>query len=339
MKLLISCAEYSGDLLASEIISELHKLGNYSSIGICGPKMRSIGVEPFGNMEDINTMGFIGVLSKLPTIINLQRKVQQQVLDVDALICFDSSSFHLPILHKSKQRGIKSIGICSPQIWAWRKNRISKIVKSMHSLYCLFSFECDLYPSSFDAKWVGHPILDRIQPRKTSQQDLFGLLPGSRKQEITTHLPIFLQVAATIRETIPNATFICSTPDRIEALPQYVQWVAGGATSMKECRAVLSKSGTCTLELAVMKVPMVVAHRINPGAYRFVANLIETPFISLPNILSNEKVVPEFIQHLDISTLAKELLNCTEQQIDLSSLGSRGAAGRIANEIHRTLHE
>ena len=224
MKVVVSCAEYSGDLIGAEILSELRQLGDYEWTGICGPQLRSLGIKDCWNMEHLNSMGFIEVLGNLKNVIKGRNYLQQVLHQADALICIDSSSFHAPLLQLAKSKGIASIGISSPQIWAWRSHRIPKIARSMSALFCLFAFEPAYYPNDFRALWQGHPIVDRFTYRTESEPFLFGLLPGSRSQEIRRHLPIFLRVAKRIKQQHPKASFLCSTPSEIIDLPDYVKW-------------------------------------------------------------------------------------------------------------------
>ena len=338
MKILVSCAEYSGDLLGAEIIAALQSLMSVECIGITGPKLRAVGVRSVEKMEHLNHMGFFSVLHNLPRILRVQRQLKNLIPSVQAVLCIDSSSFHLPLLRYAKQRGIASIGISSPQIWAWRPGRVAQIEASMDALFCLFSFEPSLYSPPFSVHWYGHPIVDRFTKRSTVDPNLFGLLPGSRAQEIDRHLPLFVETARAIRQQLPQARFLCATPQPVTTLPDYVTWQSGGSQALRECRAVLSKSGTCTLELATQQIPMVVAHQIHPLTYLCVRPFLHVEHIALPNILSKERVVPEFVQFLSPDTLAEALLDCGPQHVDLTAIGTTGASLRIASQIQRMLH-
>ena len=338
MKLLVSCAEYSGDILGAEIVSILKTTMDVECIGVTGPELRNVGVESIERMEDLNRMGFFSVLGNLPNTLRIQRRLKRLIPTVQAVLCIDSSSFHLPLLKYAKQQKITSIGVSSPQIWAWRPKRAAQIEASMDALFCLFSFEPGLYKSTFPTHWYGHPIVDRFTKRSTIDAHLFGLLPGSRDQEISRHLPIFLETARLIKLHLPQAHFLCSTPRPLSSLPNYVTWQPGGSKVMKTCRAVLSKSGTCTLELAIQQVPMVVAHQIHPFTYFCLQPFLKVEHIALPNILSRKTVVPEFIQVLSPIALAEAMLTCSSQEVDLAAVGNSGAAQRIACEIQRILH-
>jgi lipid-A-disaccharide synthase len=208
----------------------------------------------------------------------------------------------------------------------------------MDALFCLFNFETKLYPASFQAIHEGHPILDRLQARESHQPFLFGLLPGSRAQEINRHLPIFLKVAKNIVQSHPESRFICATPERPLNLPEHVEWRAGGTAALKKCQAVLCKSGTCTLELALLNIPMVVAHRIHPVSYALVRYLVKTNLFALPNILHGSMVYPEHIQQLQCEHLSQDLLSVTEHPLNLSALGKPGSAKRIAARIQEIIH-
>jgi lipid-A-disaccharide synthase len=258
---------------------------------------------------------------------------------VDAVVLIDAPDLHLPIGKVSRSIGIRTIGWVSPQVWAWRPGRVEGISASLDHLLCLFEFEPELYPD-LDTQWVGHPVMDRIQTRTVVDPTLIGLAPGSREQETDRLLPIFIQTAEQLRASDPTLKFRLISPVPNLTLPD---WIERGADidSLSSARSVLTKSGTITLELAVMGVPQVVAHQVHPITYWLGRRLVRgIQHIAMPNILAKDQVVPEFIQDLDPCELAEAVRTLPEQQpVRLDALGTPGATNRTADIIHAWMQE
>ncbi|MAY80248.1 MAG: lipid-A-disaccharide synthase [Deltaproteobacteria bacterium] len=339
-RLLISAAEPSGDLLAAALVRALKERGSIDAFGLAGPAMRDAGVQALANMEDVCGMGFVEVLRKLGAIQHTRATLCGALDDsVDAVVLIDAPDLHLPIGKVSRSMGIRTIGWVSPQVWAWRPGRVEGISASLDHLLCLFDFEPELYPD-LDTQWVGHPVMDRIQPRTNVDSTLIGLAPGSREQETDRLLPIFIQTAEELRSSDPNLQFRLVSPVSKLTLPD---WIERGPDiqSLSSARAVLTKSGTVTLELAVMGVPQVVAHQVHPITYWLGRRLVRgIQHIAMPNILAKDQVVPEFVQNLKPHVLADALQGLPEHQaVNLSALGDPGATRRTADIIHAWIQE
>ncbi len=330
-RILISAAEPSGDLLGAALIEALKAHQPIEAWGLAGPRMRQAGVRAVANMEDVSAMGLIEVMEKLGAINAVRTRLFQELNQApDAVILIDAPDLHLPVGRAAKKKGLLSIGYVSPQVWAWRPGRTHKIEKSLDCLLCLFEFEPGLYQDGF-AKWVGHPIVDRIQKRQQVEPWLFGLTPGSREQETDRLLPVFIETAERIKSQHSQATFKLVSPVKILDLPP---WITRGESinDLAQAQAVLTKSGTVTLELAAMGVPQVVAHKVHPLTHWLGRRLVSgIEHIAMPNILSNSAVVPEFLQDLNPEILADALLNLpAHQAVDLTALGPSGASARAA---------
>ena len=209
------------------------------------------------------------------------------------------------------------------------------MVRSMDRLLCLFDFEPALYPSDFDAHWVGHPIADRKLQRMPPRPQHFALFPGSRQHELDRHLPIYFQVATEL----PEASFVLSIPEHLStpSLPSNVQRSSEGIGAAVDVQAALCKSGTISLELAHLNVPTVVAHRVHPLTFLMAKLFVrDLPHFAMPNILSKKEIIPEYIQKIDPQKIAQELCSVTPPQADLRSLGSEGAVQRAAKLIWRS---
>ena len=342
LRLVVSVAEPSGDRLAAELLAALGQVGELDVRGVTGPALRAAGVASLGRMESLSVMGLTEVLGHLRVVRRIRRDVIATLdpRSTDALIVVDAPDLHLPLARAARDRGIPAIGYVSPQVWAWRPGRVDGIAEALDALLCLFAFEPELYADAAarhgcDVRWVGHPVRDRIPGRTRVDPHHVGLLPGSRPQELDRHLGPFLETWARYRALAPEARATLVVPahlqDHLGSLPASVT-VSDDIASVADCRRVLTKSGTVTLELAVMGVPMVVAHQVSPLTYAVGRRLVRgVSHIALPNILAGREVVPERVQDLDPDALAALLAALPDPQpLDLSALGPPGAADRAA---------
>lgn len=314
--------------------------------------MRAAGVEPIARVEDLSVNGVWEVLGKLPRIRQAQAAMRAMMIPAhthpvpDLLVTVDAPDFHLPLARHARSLGIPAIGYVSPQVWAWRPGRAKGLARDLDRLLCLFPFEPELYtPHGLDARFVGHPVVDRLAGLQRSPlPGRYALLPGSREHELARLLPVFLEVARLVRAQNPAAAFVLGLADGADpalvaqAQAAGVEIVQGLVPAALSCQAALVASGTATLELAVLGVPMVVAYRVHPSTYAIGKALVRgIEHIALPNILAGQKIVPEHIQRLDPAALARDLLAVADDQglvrrLDRvrARLGGPGAAARAA---------
>lgn len=318
-------------------MTALKTQGEVRARGIAGPHMRAAGVEAIANTEDISVMGLFELLTRLPAIRHARRTLNDALVEgADVFIGIDSPDLHQPLGRVAKALGIPAVGYVSPQLWAWRPNRAPAIAKCWDTLLCLFAFEPPLY-GDFQAQWVGHPVRTRFAKRDSArvQAHTYALLPGSRAQERRRMLGPFLNVAREVRRRDPKAQFLLVSPTALgQALPEWVVQVPN-VQAVAHARAALSKAGTVSLELAVLGVPMVIAHRVHPLTYVLGRMLVRgIGHIAMPNILAKTTVVPEFVQRLPVDGLADALLALPyTQNIPLDALGPAGASGRAASAV------
>lgn len=335
-RILVSASEPSGDRMAAQLVEVLTELGSFEFAGVAGPAMRASGVEALVPMEDLAVMGVVEILSRLGEVRRAKTAMRKAIAsgDYDLFVVVDGPAFHLPLARIAKDAGLPVIGYVCPQVWAWRPGRTVAIEQSLDLLLCLFAFEPDLF-EALDARWVGHPVVDRLEAR-TSEPDelLFGLVPGSRSQEIDRLLEPFLATADVVRSRRPGARFLLPAALELPALPPHIE-VVEQISDLSACRAVLTKSGTVTLELAVLGIPQVVAHRVHPLTYAIGRRLVTgVDHIALPNILARRPVVPELVQAFTPEVLADELLALPESQpVVLDAIGAPGATRRAADAI------
>lgn len=340
----VSVVEPSGDRLAAELITALRARTPVSVRGIAGPALRGVGVEPVAAMEEVAVMGLAEVLRKLGRIRSVREALLAELdLGGDVFIGVDAPDFQGPLAARARERGMRAVGYVSPQVWAWRRSRIPRIAETWDQLLCLFAFEPELYAeeaarTGLDVRWTGHPVVDRVPFRAQVDPGRYALLPGSREQELARHLPVFLEVAERVRASTGDARFALVVPEAVGGslgpLPPWIER-AGSVHELADCRAALTKSGTVTLELACMGVPMVVAHRVHPLTWLVGRLLVrQVSHLAMPNVLAGAEVVPEHLQHLDAEALAQALLGLPlDQELELSALGGPGAADRAAQAL------
>jgi lipid-A-disaccharide synthase len=320
------CAgEASGDLLGAHLIEAIKKQQpDVQFIGIGGPRMIAAGCKSLFDQERLAVRGYAEVLRRLPEILKIRRQLVAQLKNIhpDIFVGIDAPDFNLSVAAQLKAVGIATIHYVSPSVWAWKRERVNKIVKQVNEVLCLFPMEPELYQAAGGkARFIGHPLAqalpltaDKAAARKRLKLDddtpVFAILAGSRVSEVDYMAPIFFRAAQQILRELPNAQFIspyatAATRERLqhyleqpefEKLPIRLQ----AAKTDLACTAadvVLVTSGTATLEVALCKRPMVISYKISPLTYFLVKRKIQVSHVGLPNILLNKEVVPELLQH------------------------------------------
>lgn len=340
-RLLLCAAEPSGDLLASEVLTELCALVPDLQVrGLAGPRMRAAGVEPEGGEADL---GAVGLVEGLAVAARARRTLAALTAVLDAwqphaVLTVDSPGLLLRLAGRARARGIPAVHAVSPQVWAWRPGRVRSVARAVDLLLCLFPMEPPLYAGTgLDARFVGHPVLDRVAWRDDrGTEGVLALLPGSRQQEVRRLWPALSQAALAVNPTrteVPVAEGI--DPAWLSGLS--FRRVPG--LSDLTAAAALACSGTATLELAAMGLPMAVAYQVHPLTHLVARAVVTTPWIALPNIVLGRQVVPEHVQHLDPAALAREAQRLMgpdgdRQRQDLqevrAALGEPGATREMA---------
>src|SRR5688572_6797080 len=319
MKYYIIAGEASGDLHAGNLVRGLQKLDERAELrGWGGDHMEYAGVKLVKHYRDLAFMGFVEVILNLRTIFkNLAFcKLDIKGYKPDVLILVDYPGFNLRIAEWAKRENIKVIYYISPQVWAWKENRVNGIKKNVDKMLVILPFEKQFYQKwNFDVEYVGHPLVQVIEDFKDSQRSnqltdmlqpgksqlLIALLPGSRKQEILKKLPIMLEVA----RHFPAYQFVVAKAPGIEddfyraLLAPYtnVSSVVNKTYDLLNvAKAALVTSGTATLETALFSVPEVVCYKGSAISYHIAKRLIKIKYISLVNLIMNKEVVRELIQ-------------------------------------------
>ena len=309
MKIALSAAETSGDLIASSLVAALKQNHPHCEIdGLAGDKMIEAGCKSLWHTDEVNVMGLSEILKKLPSVLKLRSKITEHYIfnKPDVFVGVDSPDFNFRIEHSLKKEGVKTIHFISPSVWAWRSKRIKKIKSSADLILCLFPFEVDFFTQhSQKAIFVGHPLAETLKPREEHKPNKSVLLmPGSRESEIKTLLPELLEAVKIMQARDSELTFNLSLAN--EHLKDFVEQSIQGLDikmsigdahkRISDSDLVIVASGTAALEVALLGVPMVVIYKLSNLSYQIVKRLLNTKEISLPNKILGKKVVPELIQ-------------------------------------------
>ncbi len=358
MKVAISAAETSGDLLGAQLLDRLKEQKPDIVIeGLVGEKMRASSAQQLWNMQRVNVMGFSEVLLKLPTLLKLRKDIIRYFSKnkPDVFIGIDAPDFNFVIERKLKSQGIKTVHFVSPSVWAWRASRVRKIKQSTDLMLCLFPFEVDFYTTHQQrAVFVGHPLASSLTPRKGHIQGKnILLMPGSRSSEIKKLLPEMLSAVRILSKQDPQFSFHLALADntllgwaRTQVSDMPVEISTGDVhLHMQQADLSLVASGTATLELALVGVPMVVVYKLSWLSHFITSRLIRSQYISLPNVIANQALVPELIQKkangVNIAKHAMRVMNGDTKvlikkfsqihyQLDLDASGE---SARIINEF------
>lgn len=352
--------EPSGDVLAAGMVAELKRQYPDAIIeGIGGPHMQENGFHSLFDMETLSVMGLVEVLSHLPAIL----KVKKQLLahfeqnPPDIFVGIDAPDFNLRVEKALKAKGIKTIHYVSPTVWAWREKRIHKIAKATNRVLGLFPFEQQVYDKyQVPYTFVGHTMADTIdfEPDQQAARTSLGLsadtpvlavLPGSRRGEVETLLPVFLETIEAIHKKRQDIVFVipAANEHRFLQIQEKLKAFDDAATrlpikitqgtardAMIASDVILLASGTATLEAMLCKRPMVAAYKLAPMTYKIMQRIYKAPFFTLPNLLANEAIIPELLQDdVNAENMSNRLLNFFES--DNSALISR------FTDLHHTL--
>jgi lipid-A-disaccharide synthase len=325
MKYYIIAGEASGDLHGSNLIRELKRLDPATEVRCWGGDlMQQAGGALVRHYKDLAFMGFVEVLTNLRTIFRNLDFCKKDILEYrpDALILVDYPGFNLRIAKWAHQQRLRVIYYISPQVWAWKENRVRQIKECVDKMLVILPFEKDFYRKwNYEVEYVGHPLVEVIDSVRAtaaispapSSRPIIALLPGSRKQEILKKLPIMLEVSTFF----PNYQFTVAQAPGLDndfytgLLSPYpnVSAVRNQTYALlAQAKAACVTSGTATLETALFGVPEVVCYKGSTVSYQIAKRLIKVKYISLVNLIMDKLVVKELIQdELTPDNLRREL--------------------------------
>ena len=319
----IVAGEASGDILGAGLIKALkRRYPDAQFEGIGGELMMAAGCVSHTPMDRLSVMGLVEVLGRLRELLKVRRSLADRFLanPPDIFIGIDAPDFNLKLEGWLKDAGIPTVHYVSPSVWAWKQKRIYKIIKTTDLVLSLFPFEAQHYaPTQQRVAFVGHPLADSIPGSvdlaKTQQrfavkddETIIAVLPGSRGSELKYLAEPFLETARWLSERIENVRFVI--PAANEHRHDYLHTLITEKFSdlniqlvMKNSRevmaisdAILIASGTATLEATLLQKPMVVAYKMAGLTYAIYSRMVKSRFISLPNLLANEELIPEILQ-------------------------------------------
>lgn len=330
---MISAGEASGDQHAAALFRELQKLiPGVEGIGMGGSAMREAGIELCFDSSGIGVIGLAEIARHYGEIRGALKLMQKTACGrkPDLLICVDYKEFNFRLAKAAKACGVRVLFYVSPQVWAWRPGRVKSYGRIIDHMAVIFPFELPFYEAyGVPATYVGHPLAGKVKPSMSRSDALkkygltdasanaqnnggsrpvIGLLPGSRANEIKRLMPVILESARRLSLEFPAARYLLFQAASVEDAAISAQ-LAGVADldlqvirgqdydALQCCDTVITVSGTATLEIALLGIPMVIVYRLAPLSYWLGRLLVKVPFIGLPNILAGKGVVREFIQH------------------------------------------
>lgn len=320
--ILVIAGEISGDMHAAQVVRAIKaKAPDTEFWGIGGDELRAEGVELLHDVRDMAVMGFFEVIKGIGFFVRVFLQILREVKarKPDSVILVDYPGFNLRMAKQLKKRGIKVYYYVSPQVWAWKKERIPMMAKVIDRLMVIFPFEVGVFKDTpLQVDYVGHPLVGEINHfLSTDPVELpwqgerkVGLLPGSRHQEIGRILPVMLAAAQKLEAKHPNLSFMIPVPnEQVEAdvrqriaatqdKPVKVTVVRGQTREVvRQAEAALVTSGTATLETALIGCPMVVTYKTQAITAFLARQLVKIPYICIVNIVANRSVVPEVLQN------------------------------------------
>lgn len=357
MKLFVIAGEASGDMHGANLLRAIKSLEpNAQFEGFGGERMKVEGMKILRPLDKLSFMGFIEIVQNLGTVRENFKICKQALTEnkPDAIILIDYPGFNLRMAKWAKQRGIRVFYYISPQVWAWKENRVKQMKKNIDRLMVILPFEKEFFAKhGMDVDFVGHPLIDEIEARNQRfdirKENVIALLPGSREQEIKHILPEMLK----LQDVFPEYHFmIGKAPGRTPAfyqsrfnLGKVDVFEDGTYKLLSRAKVALVASGTATLETGLLKVPQVVCYKASGISVRIARSLIKVPYISLVNLILNKPAVKELIQgELNTENLTIELkrllgdeqaINQLQEDYDnlWKALGGGGASEEAAKLI------
>jgi len=373
LNIFISAGDPSGERHAARLIDELKGMGVELTVtGIGGPAMEKAGARLFCTQDRLAVMGLVEVLAHLKffsrLLAGIRKHLQQQKPDL--LVLIDFPDFNIRLARIANKLGIPVLYYISPQIWAWRTGRKRSLARLVDRMAVVFPFEVNFYRGeNLDVEFVGHPLAGNLAaqyPRKEfcrlnsldPDRPIVGLMPGSRAQELNRHFEIFLAAAEIMSNRRPDLQFaVALLPHTAAALHGRDRRLldklgvrridSDSASLIAHSRVLITKSGTTTMEAALLGTPMVIAYRTNPLSYWIVKRLVQVNYIGMPNLLASNPAIPELIQNqvqpgplaqkaldlLDESSPARERILEQFKQVRQALTTEKGASRRVAEIV------
>ncbi|MEJ2201436.1 MAG: lipid-A-disaccharide synthase [Desulfuromonadaceae bacterium] len=365
---MIVTGEASGDLHGANLIAAAKKIDpELSFCGVGGSLMRAAGCDILIPGETISVMGLVEVVGHFPVIYRAFQSLKRILHGPDrpdVLICIDFPDFNLRLAKQAKRAGVPVLYYVSPQVWAWRRGRVKEIARVVDRLAAILPFEPEFYRGQdIEVEYVGNPLLDDVfvsqdrvalltQHGLQSDHPVVGLFPGSRHNELKFNFATIVATAKKILEARPEVQFLLPVAPSFDRRV-FEERLAGADLPVvlsqgriydvaNACDAILTVSGTVTLQIALMGTPMAILYKMSPLTSWIGKQLIKVPHIGLANIVAGRGVVKEFIQDdANPEALAAEILRMLEDDAYAASIraglvqvrhnmGEAGCSERVA---------
>lgn len=317
----IIAGEASGDLHASHLARSLLKLDSSLTLkGMGGDNMRRAGVDVFIDASELAVVGLFEVLANYRTIKGVLEHLKKTISETppELLILVDYQEFNQRLAAHAKSIGVKVLFYIGPQVWAWRPKRVYKMGNIVDQMAVIFPFEVDLYKdANVPVEFTGHPLVEEvIADKSTAQarellelddQTTIGIFPGSRRGEIKRILPIQLAAAKQLLKQNPELQFVLPLADSLydDVLDPFLEDIINLRVAviegqvydvMQACDAIITASGTATLEIALMEIPMAIVYKISWLSYFILKHIVSIERIGLVNIVGGKDIAKEFLQ-------------------------------------------
>ncbi|MDR1124894.1 MAG: lipid-A-disaccharide synthase [Deltaproteobacteria bacterium] len=367
-KIWINTGEISGDLHGASLAKALWELEpNLRLLGMGGPAMRAAGVENLFQVEELSVMGLTEVLAKLPKILRLLKSVEKrlELEKPDALAVIDAPAFNFRLVRAACRLGIPVYYYISPKVWARNEKRVFFLKENVRRLISILPFEVEFFAKyDLPVDYVGNPLLDALNLPELDKLSPIpgrvGLLPGSRRREVSSLMPEFATAARLLLEQKPELEFCCAVAPGLDeaylrsfwdkSLPIAFFRPEERYQAMRRCEMLFAASGTAVLESALIGTPTLIAYKLSRLTFALGKLLVKSPFIGLPNLIAGREIFPELLQaQADGTNLARLALHWLEPERDGGAPGASyltlkpkgGREGRLLaiGEVRRELAE
>ena len=317
----INAGELSGDIHGQALLQALHRhCPDLEAVGMGGPHMEQAGMRTLLRVESLSVMGLTETFTALPRAIGMLRRIQQELTErrgrgeLDAVVLIDAPDFNFRVARMASGLGIPVYYHIPPKVWAWRTGRVRFLRKYTRKIFSILPFEADFYTAHGLGEdrvvFVGNPLVDMVDyPALASVKPLarrIGIMPGSRRAEVSHLMPLFGDTARRLRAGRPDTEYVCLRAPNIDADTLRALWPADVPLTMAEpetryqtmrsCTLLLAASGTATLEAALAGTPTVLAYKVSPLTYAIGKHVVKVPWVGLPNLILNREVFPECLQ-------------------------------------------
>lgn len=362
----INAGEISGDVQGGAVLAGLRqhetKADPWRVVGMGGDCLAQAGQENILRVEDLSVMGVVEVLTSLPRIIKLLRRIKRELTRIrpDAVLLIDSPDFNFIVARMAHKLGIPVYYFIPPKIWAWRTGRVKFLQRNIRRVFAILPFEVDFYRThGVDVTYVGNPLVDLVNragiEHITPLPGQIGLMPGSRRREVESLLPAFAKTAELLLPDFPQLSFHAIraphfTEDYLRrfwpsSVPLHITAPDNRYAFMRSCQCMMAASGTATLETGLAGVPTLVAYTLNPLSHALALRVVKAPYASLTNLILGREAFPEHLQHnADPALMAARIRgwltdpsHFARMHADLDQLreicGTPGGASRVGEEL------